>query len=315
MFWNISVLGYNNIEMNEKNKKILTFLFSFVIIGLLGAALALAFVLGYNPSRPNKVEIIDDGNNIYMFADVNDNYRAYRFKFTNAEKGDLVIDSTKNLMTNYDMFRSGVEIGVEYEISVCYVSEDNVQNTQYSEPIKWKTYAYLESPVIYETGDNLIRWQNIENADYYEVHYNYQADEKIVVTDENFIDLQRIDGGQRDIYVVAKSNSESYKRSLKSNIIELTVVHEIQNFSTISLNSEGENKILNLTSAEKIEKIIVYINNQQHKVNVTSTLQYNIYTYSVDITSIYVDGATIGVSPTTINEYNVYTSGQVLYLE
>ena len=299
--------------MAEKSKKILIILCSVIIIGLLSVGLALAFVVGYNPYRPNKLQVIDDGNSVYLFADMNDNYKAYRFKFENSKTGDLLVDSTKNLLTTYDMFRSGVVIGEEYKISVCYLSEDSVRNSQFSESISWKPYSYLQSPSIYyDASHNVIRWEDIEDADFYEVYYNYQNAEKMIEVQHNFVDLQLIEGGQRDIYVVAKSNKEYHKSSLNSNTLEVGVIHEIQNFSTISFN-EGT-KVLHLTSSEKISKMKVFVNSNSYEKNIESTEEDDVYIYDVDITEICQTGASIGVCPVTIDAYNVYTSGQVLYL-
>lgn len=300
--------------MVEKSKKILIILCSCIVIGLLCVGFALAFVVGYNPYRPNKLQVIDDGNSVYLFADMNDNYKSYRFKFENSETGDLIVDSTKNLLTTYDMFRSGVVIGEEYNISVCYLSDDSVRNSQFSESITWKPYSYLQSPSIYYDVDhNVIRWEDVENADFYEVYYNCQNEEKMLKVQQNSIDLQLIDGGQRDIYVVAKSNKEYHKPSLNSNTLEIGVIHEISNFSTISLDTNT--KILYLTSSEKISKMRIFVNNNSYEKNIESVKDGDVYTYAVDITEIYQTGASIGVCPVTIDSYNVYTSGDVLYLQ
>lgn len=300
--------------MKGKSKKVLIVLCSIVLAGLVGAGLALAFVLGYNPYQPNELKVIDDGKSVYVYADMNDNYDSYRFKFENAERGDLIVDSTKNLMTSFDMFRSGVEMGVEYKISVSYINKDNTKNSWYSDPITWKTYAYLESPVIvHDNYANVITWGEIENADYYEVHYNYQTSEKVVTTEENSLNLQQIDGGQRDIYVVAKSNSDGYRPSIESNTLTIAVVHEIENFATVSFSETS--KVLTLTSNEIIRKMRVIIGATSHEYNTNPVYENGKYNYTIDITEIYEADKQIGVSALTYDEYNVYTSGQVLYLQ
>lgn len=300
--------------MKEKSKKILIILCSVIVVGLLAAGLALAFVFAYNPYQPKQVQIIDDGNSVYLYAELNDNYKSYRFKFENKETGDLIVDSTSNLLTTYDMFRSGVAIGQEYKISVCYINEDSVRNSQFSSKITWTPYTYLQNPtIVYDIDNNIIRWENVEHASYYEVYYNYQTQEKMIRVEQNNIDLQLIDGGQRDIYVVAKSNSEYYKQSLNSNIVEIGVIHQIPNFSSISFDQNT--KTLHLTSPENIQKMKVFINNHEYQMNIASTLEDQVYCYSVDITAIYQDGATIGVCPATLDQYNEYSSGDILYLQ
>ena len=297
--------------MMGKSKKILVILLSIVVSCLLAGGFALAFFVGYNPYKPNQILIIDDGNSVSLYAETNDNYKSYRFRFENEEKGNIVIDTMKNILETYDMLRDGIEIGVKYDVSVCYVSDDSTRSTQYSAKIAWTPYTYLQGPVIFKS-DNEIVWEDIENADYYEVHYNFQNGEKVLIVEQNYLDLQKIDGGQRDIYVVAKSNTEYYKESLKSNIIETEVIHTISNFTSIEFNSTT--KILSLESTEKIEKAKIYIGQNQYDVQMSPILNGEIYIYSIDLTDIYINGYNIAVRPVTTDEYNIFPeTGDMLY--
>ena len=298
--------------MKEKGEKILIIICFTVLFTLFVGGLGLSFLVGYNPKIPDAVQIVDDGNNVYIYSEMNDNYSSCRFKFENDEDGNIYIDSKKNILTMSEMLHSGIEVGKEYRITVTFVTDDDSFNSMQSKPLDWKVYDYLATPNIYSSG-NYINWSGIENADFYEVHYNLKSDDKFITTENTFFDLQNIPGGQRDVYVIAKSNNESYKTSLKSNTLELSVVHRLASFENAQF--DGVNKTISMTCKEKIEKMIIYIGESQHeRENLTPVLTDGVYHYLVDITTIYEHSAIIGIAPMTIDQYNVYYGG-ILYLQ
>ena len=108
MFWICVVFGYTiNRNMKKSTKVVyisLAVLFAVLMIG----GLVLAFMLNYNLYCPEYVKIIDDGKNIYLTTSSNENYRLYRFIFTDESGKEIVIDSENNTLQSDKFFESGV---------------------------------------------------------------------------------------------------------------------------------------------------------------------------------------------------------------
>lgn len=303
-------LGYNTSEMNEKRKKILKVLGYIALLSVLLVGIAVAFVVGYNPVIPNTVQVIDDGNSVYLYAETNDNYSSYRFRFENDEE-NIIINSRRNLLSCDEMLQSGIEIGKNYSVTVTYISSDDTFNSRQSRPLSWKAYTYLDAPYLYRDGD-YIRWEYVENADFYEVHYNLNSEEKVVAVNYCYYALQNIEGGQRDVYVVAKSRDESYKESLKSNTLELEVVHHLANFENVEF--DVQTLLLTMTSSERIDKMNIYVGEKQfQRENLNPTLIGEVYHYLVDLSAVFETEFSIGIAPASIDRYNIY-SGEILYI-
>ena len=98
----------------------LAVLFALLLIG----GLVLAFMLNYNLYCPEYVKIIDDGKNIYLTTSSNENYRLYRFIFTDESGKEIVIDSENNTLQSDKFFESGVERGKTYTVQSQYISEN-----------------------------------------------------------------------------------------------------------------------------------------------------------------------------------------------
>ena len=291
----------------SKSKKVLYIILS-VVVGLLilGGAIT-AFVLNYNQFSPAKVTVIEDGRAVYLQAEMNDNYLSYNFKFS-AEGEDIIIESENNILTIADLLENGIQIGQEYDISVCYVSQNAGNNSQYSEPLTWTVSTFLDSPTItYSQEEDLISWQSVDNADYYLVFYSGMSEPAEVT--EPSINLQTIAGGEREFYVQARAYEEYYIPSPLSNALELSVVHNFLPFSEVSFDSES--KTITIIGSEDLPKFYIYLNGQPIEcITFDKSFDGENFVYLVDITLYYQDGMTIGASPMTIDSYNIY-QGQI----
>ncbi len=283
-----------------KNKK-LFIIISLVIIVLALGGIITAFLLNYNVYAPSNLKVLDDGNNVYICTDMNDNYSSYRFTFVSNSK-EIVIDSQNNMLSINELEEYGVEIGQTYQITVQYIAQNEGNNSQVSESLTWKSYKYLTAPQLsYNVLNDRIEWNAISGADYYKVFINGLEP---ITTTQTFIDLQTIEGGERVFYVIAISNNENYKSSI-SNEINQVVVHKYLPFENATFDIDS--KLIVITGKELLEKINVYIDNKQYECeNFETNFNDGIYTYTIDISLFYQDNNSVGVSPITKNIYNVY---------
>lgn len=306
------------VKNKEKSNRTLYIILATVVGLLILCGAIIAFVLNYNQSAPDKVSIVDDGKAVYVQAEMNDNYRLYSFKFVNSQDGEILIESENNTLTIEDLLENGIEIGKTYEVSVCYLAQNEGNNSQYSQPITWTVYTFLDAPIIsYDTEEELLSWQAVENAQYYLVYYNGLTDP--IQTENTYLDLQTIVGGEREFYVQAisgeevESDKKSYKDSPFSNKLNITVVHKFLDFTSVSFDEET--KEITITGSEDLDSFYIYLSDTPYEcIDFEKTYSDGVYTYKVNINilSSYNEGDTIGASPRTIDEYNIF-DGQIVY--
>ena len=306
------------VKNKEKSNKTLYIILTAVVGLLILCGAIIAFVLNYNQSAPDKVSIVDDGKAVYVQAQMNDNYRLYSFKFTNEQDGEIIIESENNTLTIDDLLENGIEIGKTYEVSVCYLAQNEGNNSQYSEPITWQVYTFLDAPIIsYNADEELLAWQAVENAQYYLVYYNGLTDP--IQTENTYLDLQTIVGGEREFYVQAisgeevESDKKSYKDSPFSNKLNITVVHKFLDFTSVSFDEAT--KEITITGSEDLDSFYIYLSDTPYEcIDFEKTYSDGVYTYKVNINilSSYNEGDAIGASPRTIDEYNIF-EGQITY--
>ena len=282
----------------------------WVIIGaIIVSGVVTAFILNYNTSAPKKIEILDDGENVFIKADMNDNYITYRFKFSQDGGEDLIIDIDSNTLTIEELLSKGIVLGETYQISVCYLSENKGNNSEYSEPTSWTTYTYLSAPTLnYDADNDVVEWEEVDNADYYKVFVS-GLDE--FVTNETKIDMQSLTGGERTFYVRAYSNTSYYKESLPSNQLDVTIVHKFLPFESVDFNDES--KTLTLVGSEELKTLNVYLNDTIYEcVDFDISKSNGKFTYKVDLSLLYLGGMTVGATPTNEDLYNIY-DGEITY--
>ena len=216
------------LQFTEKSKKILIACLLVVVTAMLLAGITLAFLLNYDILSPNPIQILDDGFNVYISADVNENYRGYRFKFKSSSD-EIVIDSENNVVGIDALEKQGILLGKNYDVSVCYLGKTSGSNSGYSDPVAFTAYKYLAAPTLdYNAQTNMLQWTHLQHADNYRVYFSPSA-QPMTVTD-NSLDLSSFDGGEYNFYVVACSNREFYRQSQASNAVVVSVVKSISPF-------------------------------------------------------------------------------------
>lgn len=288
--------------MKEKGKKIAIILSSIIISALFAVGVGIAFFVGYAPKVPASVKIVDDGNNVYLLAEMNDNYSSYKFTFEDEEGQNIIINSKTNLLSIDDLTKEGVELGVEYNITVRYIGDDELSSSQTSNPISWKSYTYLDVPNVYENAD-YVSWSYVYNADYYELHYSAFDGEKVIKKENPYIYKKEIESGERNIFIVAVSNDAKYKNST-SQTEKFFIIHSVPNFEGISFNDESAQ--LTMTSLEEIKKIDVYVGETLFEIRLNPVINGDEYIYNVDLSGFYHEGDYLAIKPSTIDEYNIY---------
>ena len=306
------------VKNKEKSNRTLYIILATVVGLLILCGAIIAFVLNYNQSAPDKVSIVDDGKAVYVQAEMNDNYRLYSLKFVYSQDGEILIESENNTLTIEDLLENGIEIGKTYEVSVCYLAQNEGNNSQYSQPITWTVYTFLDAPIIsYDAEEEFLSWQAVENAQYQLVYYNGLTDP--IQTENTYLDLQTIFGGERVFYVQAisgeevESDKKSYKDSPFSNKLNISVVHKFLDFTSVSFDEET--KEITITGSEDLDSFYIYLNDTPYEcIDFEKTYSDGVYTYKVNINilSSYSEGDSIGASPRTIDEYNIF-EGQITY--
>lgn len=295
-------------------KQIITIIVSIVISLLAMGGIITAFILNYNVSTPSKVSVYDDGKNVYVKAEMNDNYSFYNFKFTQEGQDDIIIETENNVLTLEFLESEGIVVGQEYQISVKYISENDGNDTDYSEPITWMVYKIIQAPILsYEEG--FLKWEAVEFADYYKVFYNGTIQNEITTT-ETSLDLQTIEGGRFEFVVVAYSNNNDiYRKSIESNKVSQEVIHKYIAFKSVEFDSRT--KIMKIKGYEKLDIINVYLDSLLYECNnfkTTFNEEEKIYEYEIDLSLLYSSQTEIGASPAIKDEYNVY-DGEITYVQ
>lgn len=292
--------------MKGKQKLILFSLIAVAIV-LLAVGLTTAFLYNYNSYSPKEVQIVDDEKEISFYIEMNDSYSSYEFNFKSKNAREIVIETKSNVLYASEAYEKGIKIGKKYQIKARYISENSGNNSEYSKPIEWTSYKILSAPEIeYDVENNIIQWQEVENADYYEVYYNKKEGYETYRTNSTKFDLHFIEGGQKEFYIIAKSEDENYKQSAKSNVIRMTLVHH---YVPVAVSDyDPENKIVTFTSPEKLTKVNVYVGESVYEKVVEGVYdsESEIYTYTIEIKTIFRQGREIGIAPTSIDEYNIY---------
>ena len=307
--------------MSEKTKKIIGIVIAIVVGLLICGGVVTSFLLNYNTTAPEAISIFDDGKVVGLMANMNDNYKGYIFKFTQDYQEPILIESEQNILKVSSMVEKNIKIGEEYGVSVCYKAENSGNNSEYSNMIRWKVYDYLNSPVLtYNEQNNTIEWQDIDNADSYEVTYNTSSGVKKLEIEDTYLSLQKVEGGEREFSVIAKSEKDYFKAKHSEQSLKVTVVHHMQEIVSISLNEET--KVLTIVAKENLSKVMIYIGDNEFETHTTFSFNSteNVYTCAIDLTAIYPTSTgeedeeplKIGVAPISIDRYNVF-DGEITY--
>lgn len=302
------------VTKNSKAKKPLNKKVIYIVVGVFVAILFLvgiltAFLSNYNTYAPDKVEVLDDGSAIYLKVKQNENYKGYRFVLKSSSGDEKIINSTTNVISKSELLESGAVPGEEYKVKVCYLSENDGNNSQFSPAVDFKFEYYLEQTEI-SLLQNGLTWSKVEGADYYIVYSTDQ--QKEFSADENSVSFDEFSGGIHYFSVGAFSNKDYLKSSL-SKTMEKKIVKNIEQFSSVDLDQEYN---LTVEGKDLFEKFYVFIDSERYQV-LTESYSFDeetkVYKMRVNIKTIVSSGEKIGVSPMTIDEYNVYNGGILLY--
>ena len=305
--------------MGEKAKKIVAIVIAIVVGLLTCGGIVTSFLLNYNTTAPNAISVFDDGEVVGLIADMNDNYKGYIFKFKKDYQDEILIENEENILTVSTMLENDIKVGGEYNVSVCYKAENSGNNSEFSEAVRWKVYDYLQAPVLsHNEENNKLEWQAVDNADYYEVCYNTKDGVKKLRIEDNYLDLQTVEGGQRSFVVISKSETENYKSKTCANPLSISVLHHLEEFISVTFNEET--KDIQIVGKENLSKIMVYIGDTSYEQNEQFVYNANNKTYvcTFNLTAVYPilneddEPPTIGASPISIDEYNVF-DGEVTY--
>ncbi len=301
--------------MKEKTKiskqKLLIIISTIILITLAITALATAFLISYNGYSPAKPMILDDGKQIYITCQSNENYQSYRFKFSSEGK-DILIDSKTNMISSSFAVEKGVKLGVDYEVSSCYVADREGNNSEYSKPIKWQCSQYLASPVIkFDLEQKLLIWDEIRNADFYKVFIN--GNDEFINVETSQLDLTTIEGGERVFSVVACSKKNYYKESAVSNEVNIKLVHTLVGFS--SINFDLNSKIVVARCTEKYDNVDILLDSTHYIVKKFDIKEEaGFFEYRIDLKLIYSNQKIIGIMPVSKDEYNVADRDTIKYV-
>ncbi len=292
-------------DKKQISSKKLILIISTILLALVAVAgLAMAFLLNYNGFSPAKVQVLDDGENVYIMTTVNDSYEGYRFKFTTNEN-EIIIDSTTNMISSELIIEKGAIIGQTYNVSTCYLGKNKGNNSEYSDGILWLCSKYLATPSItYNEVKDSLQWSEIENAEYYRIYFD--GDNEYIETSKLFLDLQTIEGGDYTFTVMAFSDKAGYKTSASSNSFIKKVVHYLNGFLEISF--DPTTKVVTATSDEVYEKIQIILDSTNYEINLfdLKKLENGNFEYKIDINTIYKDETTIGIAPLDKDEYDIF---------
>ena len=277
----------------------LAVLFALLLIG----GLVLAFMLNYNLYCPEYVKIIDDGKNIYLTTSSNENYRLYRFIFTDESGKEIVIDSENNTLQSDKFFESGVELGKTYKIQSQYLSENAGNNSAKSESITWTAFSYLgQTQGIYDSERQILSWQDVENASGYNLVLQGTYNSYTIFVEENEFDFNGVLGDSYQAQIFPVSNSNAYQSPIEVDSFTFIYNKTLSDFTDLSF--DRENKILKCQNVDLISSVSVSINGTSYSTSNFEVEEENgVYIYSISL-SIFNDFSRIGIRAEGTNQFN-----------
>ncbi len=277
----------------------LAVLFALLLIG----GLVLAFMLNYNLYCPEYVKIIDDGKNIYLTTSSNENYRLYRFIFTDESGNEIVIDSENNTLQSDKFFESGVELGKTYKIQSQYISENAGNNSAKSESITWTAFSYLgQTQGIYDSERQILSWQDVENASGYNLVLQGTYNSYTIFVEENEFDFNGVLGDSYQAQIFPVSNSNAYQSPIEVDSFTFIYNKTLSDFTDLSF--DRENKILECQNVDLISSATVSVNGTSYSTSNFEVEEENgFYIYSISL-SIFNDFSRIGIRAEGTNQFN-----------
>ena len=287
----------------RKNTKVIYITLAVLFALLLIGGLVLAFLLNYNLFCPEYIKIIDDGKNIYLTTSSNENYRSYRFIFTDESGKEIVIDSENNTLQSDKFFESGVERGKTYKIQSQYISENTGNNSAKSESITWTAFSYLgQTQGIYDSERQILSWQDVENASGYNLVLQGTYNSYTIIVEENEFDFNGVLGDDYQVQIFPVANSNAYKSPIEVDSFTFIYNKTLSDFTDLSF--DRENKILKCQNVDLISSATVSVNGTSYSTSNFEVEEENgVYIYSISL-SIFNDFSTIGIRAEGTNQFN-----------
>ena len=270
---------------------------AFAVTGLVTV-----FVINFNKIVPPQLKSLSVNGELYLQATANDNFFGYRFKFvSNEDKNVIEKNSTSALLKVSDV--EGLEVG-KYQVSVCYLGEVEGGNSDFSEPINWQYFKYLDTPTLKIEGSSIV-WDKVDGADYYMVYFSASSLDSIKVI-QNKIDFSSLPMGKRNILVIACSDQENLKQSLKAGSLSepVEITHTLLPFEKATLSGT----ILEITASQEVKLVEIRIGDKSYFVQDFKKLETG--TYQKDISSILGNAEKVEVRPASNNKYLIYDTSK-----
>ena len=269
-----------------------------ILIGIL-----LAFLLNYNSTAPDKVQITNQEIQ-YFSVNANDNYHGYRFVFQ-SENDKIVVESKTNVISINDV--EGLVEGTKYQISACYLGQTEGANSDYSQPVSWVCTFILATPELeYNEETYILSWNKVGNADYYNVivMQGSQTTTYENIT-ENSFDLNQVQGGKLKIYVCALSTNAYLNQSYFAEF-ELDFHRVLKPFESATVSKS--NYELTIVGQQNVTEITINIGQYVYDYCVTPTMIEGKYVYKISLASYASEidtNAVITVKPSA-DDYNIF---------
>lgn len=271
-----------------------------ILIGIL-----LAFLLNYNSTAPDKVQITNQEIQ-YFSVNANDNYHGYRFVFQ-SENDKIEVESKTNVISINDVKVKGLVEGTKYQISACYLGQTEGANSDYSQPVSWVCTFILATPELeYNEETYILSWNKVGNADYYNVivMQGSQTTTYKNIT-ENSFDLNQVQGGKLKIYVCALSTNAYLNQSYFAEF-ELDFHRVLKPFESATVSKS--NYELTIVGQQSLTQIDIQINYTWYSCTVTPTMTEGKYVYKISLVSYASEidtNAVITVKPSA-DDYNIF---------
>lgn len=293
-----------NTTMSKINKKQKIIIISVVSALLVITAIILFLCLFvFKPKSAPSVEVILAGEQVFVKVDESEKDYAYRFRFQENNNEVCYDSSTSVLNITEELWQENLKIGVQYNISVCYIDSGGVLCGDYSQPIEYTFNIKLSSPVL-SLNENILSWEEVRGADYYNVSYYFIDRTFNISTSTLQFDLTTIPGGKYNVNVTSCSNKENFQQSQESQItVELN--HNLMPFLSATINPQTF--ILTVDGNEYIPAIRLTddVGNSYLLKDFSIEKSSNGWRYRIDVKAIYVSGRIYYVSPEPF-EFNSY---------
>lgn len=269
-----------------------------ILIGIL-----LAFLLNYNSTAPDKVQITNQEIQ-YFSVNANDNYHGYRFVFQ-SENDKIEVESKTNVISINDV--KGLDEGTKYQISACYLGQTEGANSDYSQPVSWVCTFILATPELeYNEETYILSWNKVGNADYYNVivMQGSQTTTYENIT-ENSFDLNQVQGGKLKIYVCALSTNAYLNQSYFAEF-ELDFHRVLKPFESATVSKS--NYELTIVGQQNVTEITINIGQYVYDYCDTPTMTEGKYVYKISLASYASEidtNAVITVKPSA-DDYNIF---------